>query len=650
MACPRTSLLSPLACSALVFGLTLLVFSRSVGFDLVNWDDLTRVAENQSIRRLDHGSLYHIFTTFTISNYTPVEQLSYALDYLVWGLDPAGFHLTNVILHGLNASLILVLALQLLGWNSPPENGPASQAGEEARARLLGATCAALIFALHPLRVESVVWVSERRDVLALFWLLLGVLAHLASVRAAAGSRRRDGWRLGAWLLFAGSLLSKASGVTLPVVLLLLDVYPLRRMTLSPQGMRSVGVCLIEKLPFLALAFAAGLIAVWGQSRQGAMIDVGTYPLASRVANSLVALVFYIEKWLAPWPLFPIYSRAPHHLAFFRPVVLMSAAWLVLVTVGLVGLRKRWPGGAVAWLSFVIMILPFTGLLQAGNAMAADRYTYLSMIPLAVMAGAIFGRGMVLSRSCAAKAMAGAGVAILLSVWSCLTARQVLVWKDSKTLWERVLQEVPHEFVPLGNYSSVLISERQYYLARVMAREALRCNSRSDVAWHNLGVAAALCGQTDEARGAFGEAVRLNPAAGDSHFELAKLLHRQGLLEEARVHYFAAVQDVPTNERLTNLAVALDDAGHPAPAIKFLAQAAMNGDSTAYLVWATILVRHAEPGQARALLALGYRFTGDPLLRALQREVDQQMRAPPETGRDDKKDRPRSPNQRSSRR
>jgi hypothetical protein len=611
--------------AALVFGLTVLVFRSALSGEFVNWDDFALVVDNPGIRRLDWESLQSIFTSFILSNYTPVERLSCALDFWIWGLDPFGFHFTNVLLHACNAVLVFLLArwLMRLAWPFPGEQ----TVRKDSPAQSWGAAVAALAFALHPLRVESVAWVAERRDVLFLFWLLLATLAHLGSVRTEPGSRRRSWLRLAAWGLFALSLLSKASGVALPVVLLLLDYYPLRRFPLSQDGWRRFGACFVEKIPFFVLALAAGLLAIHAQAERGAMISVGSYPLICRIGNAFVALVFYIQKWLIPLFLFPIYPRAPHHPSILQPTLLLSAAWLILVTGWLIARRHRSPGALIAWASFLVMILPFSGLLQAGNAMAADRYTLLPMIPLTILAGAGFS-WLAERWSGAERLVLVAVTTIVLLAWSELTVRQIRVWRNSTTLWEHALREVPHEFIPLGNYSSALVKEKRYFLARTMAREALWSNSRSDVAWFNLGIAAAHCGLTNEAIGALDRAARLNPGAGDSHFELAKLLHRAGRFHEALAHYFAAVQAEPSTEHQINLAMALDDAGHPAMAVKFLVQATLRGDSKAYLVWASILIHHGEYDRARALLALGYRFTGDPALRILRCQLDAQPRKP----------------------
>jgi len=622
-------------CGLLVFAVTFALFSPGLDHDFLNWDDTSLVVNAREIQSLKTDAIVRMFSSYCASNYTPLERLSYAIDYQLWGMEASGFCLTNILLHSINTFLLFLLAFQIFSRVfADPSSRTASHCLGNTRL-CLAAGCAALAFGIHPLRVESVTWIAERRDVLSLFWWLLCVLLYLKWVEAPTGSSGRSWLGLTTWIFFACSLLSKAVGVTLPLVLLLLDFYPLRRY--SPSRIFGwceicrpgpFGRCILEKIPYVALSLAAGWIAILGQSHRGAVISMDAYPWSARVLNAFVAIAFYAHKWIFPFPLHPIYSKAPRDTSFFDLDVLLSMMLMVLISAWSISSIRRRPGLVVAWWSYVIMIMPFTGLVQVGNPFAADRYTYFSMIPFAMLMGSglhhLPGHAPGVTGMAIPKTVRGLIIGVVsmaLGGWGVLTVRQIDIWRDSLVFWPYVQQEVPNEFNPLNNYSTTLIKHGDYFLACVMLRETTRLQPRWDVGWYNYGIASTLTGREEQAIQAFRRNLRLNPWAGDAHLALGNLLFIRREIMEARRHYFASLQDQMTADCLTHLAMALYETRQPELAIKYLSWAAMERHPRAYLVWARILMSQSQTTEAISILRLGYDMTHDPEIRDLHTKL-----------------------------
>lgn len=290
----------PLAALAVaVAGLTFLAFVPVLGNEFVSWDDDTLILNNPDFRGFELRHLRWMFSTMILGNYQPVTWLSFALDYTIWGLRPFGYHLTNLILHSLGAALFFFIARRMLRASCPLARGPAID---------LAAAAAALLYSVHPLRVESVAWAVERKDVLSGFFLFACLLAYLRGIEAAARPVRR-GWIVLSLVLFVLSLLSKVWGITFPLVLLILDTYPLKRFNPGERRAR-----LVEKLPFIFLAGAAALTALYAQTNYAT--SVARLDVAGRFAQSAFGIVFYFAKMLLPLRLSPIYE----HPLPFNPI------------------------------------------------------------------------------------------------------------------------------------------------------------------------------------------------------------------------------------------------------------------------------------------------------------------------------------------
>ena len=456
-----------------------------------NWDDRTNFLDNPHYRGLGLAQLRWMFTTFHAGHYIPLTWLSLGLDYLLWGMNPAGYHLSSLLLHAATALAFYFLALRLLRAALPPSTTPA--------ALRWGAAVAALFFAIHPLRVESVAWATERRDVLSgLFY----VLALLCYVKAATASAETAPARLEPRLYalslacFAAALLSKSIVVTLPVTLLVLDVYPLRRLG-GAAGWRAPRPWL-EKLPFFALSAAATVVAFLALLPLGNTRSLADLGIGARIFLSVYGLAFYVFKTLAPLDLSPLY-----------PLTITITWWhfavVIAATVLAVSMRRRWPAFTAACLIYAITLGPVLGFFHNGPQAVADRYTYLACLGWALLIGAAaaqrrFGSRVVRALLCVAI------IALCLLTW-----RQVLVWRNAVTLWSHAASLGSGGRAAHANLAEALEADGRPREAIAHYLEALR-RSVGKASWHvRLGQLYARVGDDTAALQHFGDALVEEP-------------------------------------------------------------------------------------------------------------------------------------------
>lgn len=412
----------PWSAAVVVAAVTVVCFSPSLQNGFVNWDDPDNFLNNQNYRGLSPDHIKWMFTDLR-GHYIPLTWLTLGLDYEIWGMKPKGYHLTSLLFHGFNALLFFFLTAGILR----------KAAGSNGAVPVAAAAAGALFFAIHPLRVESVVWITERRDVVAGFFVLLTLIAYLRMQERPRGSRPYVRWLAVSLFCFACSLLSKAIGMTLPALLLVLDAYPLRR--LSRATLRPV---LIEKIPYALLSVGAVLLVLSAQQEAGA-INTET-PLISTLMQPGFRVCFYVWKTVAPVALSPLYMYNPTEVLADPSYALCAVAAAVGVTVGLWRLRRRWPAAAAAWFGYLILIAPMLGIPQIGPHYAADRNTYLACMPFALLFAALLARRR---GGHLASAAIGLSALALLTALGALSYRQTRVWKDSMTLWNHALSVDP---------------------------------------------------------------------------------------------------------------------------------------------------------------------------------------------------------------
>jgi hypothetical protein len=508
-----------------VVAVTVIAFSPALHGQFLNWDDEENFLRNEGFRGLGPPQLRWMFSTVLMGHYIPLTWLSLGVNYTLGGMEPRGYLVGNVLLHASAALLAFLIARRLLAaaWRRRATD----------RAVELGAAFAALGFAVHPLRVESVAWITERRDVLSGVWYLLAVWAWLRTV--GEGTSIRPGFYALSLGAFAAGLLSKASGVMLPVALLLLDVYPLRRLALG--GRRLVG----EKLPHLALACLGAAVALWAVGRGTVLTSYGAYGPAARVAMAMYSFVFYPWKFLWPAGLSPMYEL-PARVDPLAPRFLVPLVVFVVVTVTLLVLRHRWPGALAAWAYSALMILPVSGAVHAGFQLAHDRYSYLSGLGFALLAGGL----LVAVLESQAVGRLAPWLAGLLGVTAVLvviglgaeTWRQTRIWRSSETLWAWAVDLDPDCAVCHNNMGSAIIqspsrSPLSPALAEIHFRRAIALRPGRPTFYHNLGGALAAQGRYAEAEAPLREFLKLSPRSPEAPGRLGMLYVDQGRYAEA---------------------------------------------------------------------------------------------------------------------
>jgi tetratricopeptide (TPR) repeat protein len=510
--------------------LTLLTLSPVLGNGFVNYDDPIYVTVNEAIRtRFSAASVRRAMTAMEALNWHPLTWMSLQLDYRLYELKPLGYHLTNLMLH-LASTLILFGALNAM-------------TGGFWRSALVAA-----LFAVHPLHVESVAWVAERKDVLSGFFWMLTMAAYARYARAPnAGS-----YVLVAVCLTLG-LMAKPMLVTLPCVLLLLDYWPLRRA--EPGTGKSIGWLVVEKLPLFALAAGASVLTWNAQQAGGAIESLESYPLGSRIENALVSYVRYIGMAIWPSGLAVFYPHPGSKLQVWQ--VVGAGALLIVITAGTIALRRRAPYFLVGWLWYGGTLVPVIGLVQVGQQALADRYTYIPLIGVFITVAWSFGDLLIRCpdlRIWAIAATAAAVMACAVGSW-----RQARHWKDSVSLWEHALSVTPDNYTvrnalgrglleengsaaaaeehfraalelrpgyvkALGNLGRALARQEKNEEAILWYQRALEIEPDSFETRNNLGIALAKCGRLDEAIEQLQETVRLAPDYEEARLNLERAL------------------------------------------------------------------------------------------------------------------------------
>jgi tetratricopeptide (TPR) repeat protein len=391
------------------------------------WDDWPNIGRNPHFRGLGSEQLGWAFTSFRQGHYQPLTWISFGLDYVLWGTNFAGYHLTNVLIHLVNVVLFGLLAECVLR--------AASGRDPTARTRL-GSLVAAAIFALHPMRVESVAWLTERRHLLAAGFFLASILVYLAAVRRGTGARPSLPGLACVTSLFGLSLLATPLGIALPVVLLVLDFYPLRRPAASSGAPRRLLTLAIEKWPLWFLSALFAISALAAQRDVGALLETGRYDLSQRCAQAAYAVLYY-PRALFSTAWYPLHER-PYLLNPLEARFLVSALVFVFVTTLLFRLRVRFPALLAVWSAYLALLAPVSGLAQSGMQLVADRYSYLACLGFALLLGALAARWWAICRGSGERALWVVAVFVVLAFWGSATRSYVGVWGGEGSFWRHV--------------------------------------------------------------------------------------------------------------------------------------------------------------------------------------------------------------------
>jgi tetratricopeptide (TPR) repeat protein len=487
--------------------ITIAIYWPAMRCDFVNYDDPDYVTENPHVQSglTWEGVKWAFSNTEQGVFWAPLMWLSHMLVCQFFGLNPWGHHLMNVLLHAINTALVFLVFQRMTGatWRS---------------------LILAALFGWHPLRVESVAWVTERKDVLStLFW-LLALLAYTKYVEASQiRNPKSKVWYGAALAMFVFGLMSKAMLVTMPFVLLLLDYWPLERF--KPGHMWQL---VKEKIPFFGLAVAACVVTFLAQKQGGTVMTIESLPLGARVGNAMISYCRYLGKIFWPTDLAVFY---PHPGYWLLEKVLLACVFLCGISALLLVKRGRYPFLLMGWLWFVGTLVPVIGLVQVGGQAMADRYTYIPSLGVLILT--IWG-AYELTRGWRYHTIAlsvASSVAIVLCLG--LTRQQLRYWQDSEALFRHTLEVTQNNCTAHFNLGNALFNKGQTSEAITQIQEAIRLNPESAQAHYNLGIALVKKGQTDEAINQYHEAIHLKPDYAEAHYNLGVTYLKIGQTDKA---------------------------------------------------------------------------------------------------------------------
>jgi tetratricopeptide (TPR) repeat protein len=518
-------------------------FGQTLGHEFVNYDDGDYVYENPNVTRgLSLRGVVWAFTRVHAANWHPLTTLSHMLDCQFYGLQPLGHHLSNVLLQAA-AAILLFLALRRLTGNLWPS------------------AFVAAVFAIHPLRVESVAWISERKDVLSGVFFMLTLLAY---ARYARSERSSPGRYVTVVVLFALGLMCKPTLVTLPFVLLLLDYWPLGRMQRAEgkeqrhQAQRSrvtsafqcfsgsaferwpaVRGLVVEKVPLFVLSAASCVATVLAQ-RRAFETDL-KLTFLERAANAVVSYVTYLGQMFYPANLAVLYPYPEGKLAL--PEVLLAALLLLIISVLVFLWRRKYPFLLVGWLWYLGMLIPMIGLVQVGTQARADRYTYLPQIGLYLLV--TWGAMELLARWRFGRQVSAISALLAITVLTADSVHETSFWRNSETLWKRAIDRTSDNYVAYNNLGRALMDKGQLDEAISYFRKALQIKGALPEVEYNLGNVYLQKGQVKEAITHYQKAVQLEPAYADAEFNLGTAFLQEGDQLEAIAHYEKALEIRP---------------------------------------------------------------------------------------------------------
>jgi tetratricopeptide (TPR) repeat protein len=551
--------------AALLFILTLLTYASVFRYGFINYDDPDYIAKNPAVTAgLTAQGIEWAFTTGHAANWHPVTWLSHMTDVNLFGMNAGMHHVVNVLFHAANTLLLfwfLTRTTQAL-WPS---------------------AFVAALFALHPLHVESVVWLSERKDVLSTFFAILVLHAYVSYTKRP--SARSYGIVV---VLFALGLMSKPMLVTLPFALLLLDYWPLRRLSLNtPSDFSKLA---FEKIPLLICAAASSIVTFIVQQRGGALQGLDNLPFSMRILNPPIAYFSYLRTIVWPAGLAILYPLKPEVSLVWLPAALA----LVALTVLAIRAGRNRPYIPVGWFWFLGTLVPVIGLVQVGRQATADRYTYLPSIGLFIIL-AFFAAEFLPSQ----KMLLASAAAVITLACAALTWRQVQYWRNSETLWQHALEVTGEnsyaDFMLAGAYADQGSLDR----AVPLYTQALRLKSLFPEAHYNLAVALWLQGKVTDAIPHYFEALRIRPQYVDAHNALGVALVHEGKAGEAISHYQEALRLKPEFPEVhSNLADALTKSGKPEEAIHEYQEAMRLNPGLQAAVKPSLAMAHYEAGVA----------------------------------------------------
>jgi protein O-mannosyl-transferase len=557
----------------LLVAITSAVFGQTSRHQFINYDDPLYVLDNAHVRAgLSWHAIAWAFTHIHSQNWHPLTTMSHMLDCQLFGVNAGAHHLVNVFLHSIAAVLLFVFLLRI-------------------SSNLWASGFVAAVFAIHPLRVESVAWIAERKDVLSGAFFMATLIAYVAYTR-----RQSIGRYLTMSILFACGLMSKPMLVTTPVVLLLLDYWPLGRIQRTENRGQRTAKLLIEKIPLFGLSAGSVFATLWAQNF--ALGSAEFLPLQWRITNAVFSYFEYIRQMFWPFDLIPFYVHPENRLETWRLV--LAAAVLIFVTAIVFVRRRQNPYLIVGWLWYLIMLVPVIGIVQVGLQGHADRYTYLPQIGLYI---AVVWLVLDLTKTLRARKiiLSGSTAAIFVTL-SILSWKQTTYWRDTETLWRHTLAVTPENDVAHAGLGGILFVRGQIDEAIDHYESALRLRDGNVAAHFGLGQALAAKQKTDDAIFHFRKALEIQPDYVAASNDLGRLLAGKGEIKEALAAWQQTLSFDPENPDANNniawvRATAADNSLRDGKEALELAERAIRSGGENPVALRTLAAAQAENGQ-----------------------------------------------------
>lgn len=531
--------------STILFSLVFYVFKSSLGFDFV-WDDREIIVNNSHIRSFSYENLIWAFTTTFGGNYLPITWLSYIMDYHIWGPESYGFRLVNIVIHGVNSILLMLVIYSFLRLFY--------RTSANYFSLIISSVVGALIFSLHPLRIESVVWVTERKDVLSAFFLLLSFLAYLHHRFRIGVVETNNAFKklyIVSFCCFFMSLLCKAWAITFPVVLILLDMATLRSVKLSVSLLLE---SIKQKTPFIIISALFALVAVFGQNTAGAMISWEKLTLIDRVLQSSYGFNMYLIHTLFPSNLSPLYLLGKTNFYDIKFYAHFIGFIVIFIFAFLVRSRTQWP--LYFLLIYFVIIAPVLGFTQSGAQIMADRYTYIALMPFSFVIGCMtlrileiipkqkeYGKKMMLACSISVVYIVIIGALIN------ITSKQILIWKNEESLWSHAIDIDRHNYQALNNRADFRSRRKLYKKSFEDYTSVIEIDSKNAYALNGRAATRIHAGDLNGALKDLNAALSILPTYVDALFNRGVAYHNLGESSLAKEDFQAVLVHMPEHEK-----------------------------------------------------------------------------------------------------
>jgi protein O-mannosyl-transferase len=517
--------------------------SLSNGF-IFNWDDGAYVIRNKNIHNITLENIWWMFTAFHAANWHPLTWFSHAIDYALFGENPWGHHLTNIIFHAFNSGWVFLLSFVLIYIEEKPLNEPFKLEAIFEFKRFFIALLTAILFAIHPQHVESVAWIAERKDVLFFFFFIPSLLSYAIYTQI-----QKKSWYIASLIFFTLSLLSKPMAVTLPIILILFDIYPLQQINLKSIKYKK---WLVNKIPFLLIAFTTGIFTLLAQTDVGAVASTQQVEIQIRFLNAFNSIIVYFEKWLLPLHLSPFYSL---EIEYFKHLTVKNISNIIVILIITVIAIYFWIKSQrvwlVSWLFYLITLLPVLGLIQVGSQGMADRYAYLTTLPFYLL----LSIGLVQLYLKYSKIISILLVIIINILLINLTFNQIKIWQNDLTLWDYAVRSDPDSSFAQKVLGNIYMHINKYeQAAKHFEIYVSLAASNNPLPHYDLGQAYFKLGRLDDALKEFQSALTINQVEktvtnayfpADIYFDMARTYLLKGNISQAQFALEQALIFVP---------------------------------------------------------------------------------------------------------